>query len=240
MSKVEVYIVVEGQTEQTFVRDILAPAASNQGLYLYAALIGRSGHKGGDIRFDRAEKDIGLFLQQRHDTYVSTMFDYFRIDVDWPGRAEVQRRIKSGATLTARQKAEVLEVAMQREIEKTFPRSNAKHRFIPYVEMHEFEALLFSDARILADKIDIDISEIHRILDQHGEPEEINDDPQQAPSKQIIALNERYRKVAMGKAIAEAIGIVTLRKKCSHFHEWLIKLEAIATGRDTKQEKGQC
>lgn len=239
MSKVEVYIVVEGQTEQTFVREVLAPAASNQGLYLHAALIGKSGHKGGDIRFDRARSDIGHFLRQRHDTYVSTMFDYFRIAANWPGRAEVQRRIKSGATLTARQKAEIVEIAMHRAIEKSYPASNTKRRFIPYVEMHEFEALLFSDARILAEKADIDLAAISRILDKHGEPEEIDDDPLCAPSKQIIALNDSYRKVKQGKTIAEAIGVPTLRKKCSHFNEWLIRLEGLAVGRDTRHEKSQ-
>ncbi|MBM4027097.1 MAG: DUF4276 family protein [Planctomycetes bacterium] len=167
------------------------------------------------------------------------MFDYFRIDADWPGRAEVRRRVKSGAALTARQKADILETAMQRALEEAYPLSNAERRFIPYIEMHEFEALLFSDARILAEKTDIDISAIHRILDEHGEPEEINDDPQQAPSKQIMALNNSYRKVTMGKAIAEAIGIPTLREKCSHFNEWLIRLERLAVGRDTEQEKNQ-
>ncbi len=234
MSSVEVYLVVEGQTEQTFVRDVLAPAASSQGIYLYPALIGKPGHKGGDVRFDRAQSDIGHFLLQRHNTYVSTMFDYFRIAVDWPGRAEVRRRVKSGAALTAREKADILETAMQQAIVESYPLSNAKQRFIPYIEMHEFEALLFSDARILAEKTDIDISAINRILDKHAEPEEINDDPQQAPSKQIMALNNNYRKVAMGKVIAEAIGISTLREKCSHFNEWLIKLEGLAIGRDTE------
>jgi hypothetical protein len=103
--------------------------------------------------------------------------------------------------------------------------------------MHEFEALLFSEASILAKEADIDISAIDRILAKHGEPEEIDDDPLQAPSKQIIALNSSYRKVAMGKAITEAIGIPVLCKKCSHFNEWLIALKGLATRRDTEQER---
>lgn len=237
MSEVQVYIVVEGSAERTFVRDVLAPAASCQGVYLYPALIGTYGHKGGDIRFDRTQSHIGRFLRQRHDTYVSTMFDYFRIAANWPGRAEVQRRIKSGATLTARQKAEIVEIAMHRAIEESYPASNARRRFIPYVEMHEFEALLFSNARILAEKADIDLAAISRILGEHGEPEEIDDDPLCAPSKQILALNDRYRKVEQGTTIAKAIGVPTLRKECSHFHEWLIRLEGLAIGRDNEQEK---
>jgi len=236
MSNVEVYVVVEGRTEQTFIRDVLAPAMSYRGVFLHPALIGKPGHKGGDIRFDRARTDIGDFLRQRHDTYVSTMFDYFRIDADWPGRAEVRQRIEGGATLTARQKAGILETATRQAIEQSYPQSNAGKRFIPYVEMHEFEAMLFSDANVLAGKADIDISAIDHILDEHGDPEEIDDDPLQAPSRRIIALNNSYRKVAMGKVITEAIGIPILRKKCSHFNEWLTGLEALAPRRYAEQE----
>ena len=69
MSSVDIYIVVEGQTERTFVRDVLAPYMAVKGIYLYPALIGKPGHKGGNIHFDRAKNDIGNFLRQRKDTY---------------------------------------------------------------------------------------------------------------------------------------------------------------------------
>lgn len=228
MNSVRVYVVVEGSTEQTFVRDVLAPAMSRQGVYLYPARIGGSSHKGGNIRFDRARIDIRNFLRQRHDTYVSTMFDYFRIDADWPGRAEVCRRVKSGMALRAGEKAMILEAATQKAIGEACPDSDAEKRFVPYIEMHEFEALLFSDVRILAEKADIDISALDRLLEEYGEPEEINDNPQKAPARQIMTLNHSYRKAAMGKAIAQAIGIPTLRKKCIHFHEWVVRLEGLA------------
>lgn len=63
MNSVNIYIVVEGQTEQTFVRDVLAPQIAYKGIYLHPALIGKPGHKGGDIRFDRAKIDICNFLK---------------------------------------------------------------------------------------------------------------------------------------------------------------------------------
>ena len=111
MSSIEIYIVVEGQTERTFVRDVLAPQMAHKGIYLNPALIGKPGHKGGNIHFERAKNDIGNFLKQRTETYVSTMFDYFRIDSKWPGRAEIRQQIRNGGYLTAIQKAEILEVA---------------------------------------------------------------------------------------------------------------------------------
>ena len=226
MSGVDIYIVVEGQTERTFVRDVLAPYMAVKGIYLYPALIGKPGHKGGNIHFDRVKNDIGNFLRQRKDTYILTMFDYFRIDSDWPGKQEVRHRIGNRAVLSAISKAEMLETATRQKIGESFG-YDSERRFIPYIEMHEFEALLFSDADILAENTDIDISYLIRILEEYNNPEEINDDPAKAPSKRLETLNNGYRKVAMGKTVSEAIGIQAIRRQCPHFDNWLTKLEHI-------------
>ena len=80
MSSVTVYVIVEGQTERTFVRDVLAPEMALKKIYPLPVLTGKPGHKGGNVQFDRVKGEIGTFLKQRSDTYISTMFDYFRID----------------------------------------------------------------------------------------------------------------------------------------------------------------
>ncbi len=227
MNSVEIYVVVEGPTEQTFVRDVLAPHLAPGKIYLHPALIGKPGHKGGDIRFERAKNDIGKFLRQRNDTYITTMFDYFRIDSDWPGKADAMRQVKNGTTLTASQKAEILETATRNEIVRTHPGCGSESRFVSYIEMHEFEALLFSDADILADKTQIDAAVLRRIIDEYDSPEEINDDPAKAPCKRLESLKDGYRKVVMGKTISEAIGIEAIRRKCPHFNDWLTKLEQL-------------
>jgi len=114
------------------VRDVLAPEMAYNGIYLHPKVIGKPGHKGGDIRFDRARQDIGNLLIQRNDIFISTMFDYFRIDSQWPGKSEVTRKTKSGSALTAADKAGILEEATRNEIVKNFSRYNAGKRFIPY------------------------------------------------------------------------------------------------------------
>jgi hypothetical protein len=227
MNNVNIYIVVEGQTEQTFVRDVLAPHMAEKGIHLFPALIGMPGHKGGDIRFDRARNDLGNFLRQRNDTYISTMFDYFRIDSGWPGKTVVGQHIQNGNTLTAVRKATIIEIATYDEIVKTFTGCDSKDRFVSYIEMHEFEALLFSDANILAEKTEIDVSLIRRIIEAYDNPEEINDHPANAPGKRLEALKNGYRKVALGKVVSEAIGIQGIRRKCPHFDNWLTKLEGL-------------
>lgn len=107
MSKVEIYIVVEGQTEQTFVREILAPYMGQSGIYLHPSLIGKPGHN------------------------------------------------------------------------------------------------------------------------RYNNPEEINDDPAKAPSKQLETLFYNYRKIALGTEISNAVGIPNIRAKCPHFSNWLTKLEML-------------
>jgi len=219
MNNVDVYLVVEGQTEQTFVRDVLAPQMGSKGIYLHARLIGKPGQKGGDIRFERAQADIGHFLMQRTNTYVTTMFDYYRLEASWPGN------VKSSGT--AIEKAARVEEATSAKIKELFPKYDVDGRFIPYIEMHEFEALLFSDESILANKLNVNASKIKEILDECGEPEEIDDEPDTAPSKRLIRIDNSYRKVAMGKTIAEAIGIQTIRQKCPHFNDWISKIEQL-------------
>jgi Domain of unknown function (DUF4276) len=234
MSNVQIHLVVEGATEQTFVRDVLSPEMALTGVYLHAVEIGPPGHKGGNIRFDRAQTDIGNFLKQRGDIYVSTMFDFFRINPEWPGKNEVQKRIQDGASLSASQKADILESAMHNAIQKAFPALNPKERFIPYIEMHEFEALLFSDAQKLADIVGIDIGSIEKVLEEYDNPEEINDGPETAPSKRLLALKNGYKKVAKGKAVSEAIGIQAIRRQCPHFNNWLKKLENLRHDIDSR------
>lgn len=225
MSSIEVYIVVEGKTERIFVRDVLAPYMAAQSIYLTAICIGKPGHKGGDVRFQRALNDIKNLLEERSDTYISTMFDYFRIDSHWPGKSVVDQKISNGTTLSATEKATTLGQATLVELKAQLEDYAIEKRFIPYIAMHEFEGLLFSDAEILADKIKVDVQVINAILADYNNPEEINSSPSKAPSKRLEKILLGYNKVIMGKAIAEAIGIDKIRQECANFDCWLRKME---------------
>ncbi|MCP4219960.1 MAG: DUF4276 family protein [bacterium] len=232
MKSVEVRIVVEGQTEKTFVRDILAPAMGREGVFLHAAILGKPGHKGGDVRFERAAPEIMNHLLQRSDTYVSTLFDLYGINSRWPGKADITPNDKAGEKARKMETA-TLSAMKELAVSDRYKKHNLRieQRFIPYIAMHEFEALLFSDAEKLAQQIGVEAGKIHGILKACEEPEEINDHPDTAPSKRLNSYyrerNEKYRKVAKGKEIAESIGIRTMRAKCPHFDEWLNKFQSL-------------
>ena len=107
--------------------------------------------------------------------------------------------------------------------------AEALRRFIPYVQMHEFEALLFSNperfARALGDERLA--REISRIREAFDSPESINDDPTTAPSKRILAIRRSYDKPLYGTLSALEIGLPTMRKECAQFDAWLQRLEAL-------------
>lgn len=101
-------------------------------------------------------------------------------------------------------------------------------RFFPYVVMHEFEGLLFSNPKAFCDGIarpDL-VSHFQNIRDQFGSPEEINDSPDTAPSKRIIAAVPGYQKPLYGTLAALEIGLADMRGACPLFNSWVTKLEA--------------
>jgi len=83
----EIVVFVEGQTEKKFVEELLCPYIIGKNICLRPIIFTKPGEKGGDVRFSRAEKDIGNHLKQRSDTYVTVMMDYYAIK-EWPGLTE--------------------------------------------------------------------------------------------------------------------------------------------------------
>lgn len=218
----EVMIIVEGKTEQLFIRDILAPYyyAKQKKIYFTAIQISKKGQKGGDVRFSRVQTDIRNYLRQRHDTVVSIFVDYYGIDKEWPGLDSVPDNA------TPQQIADHLNTEVKQAIREAVPNSNSDMRFIPFLAVHEFEALLFSDPGVLAKALKIEKHIIERvILECGGSPERINNSPETAPSRRLESWSRYYRKTSTGIAIAKQVGIDKMREQCPLFDAWLTSLE---------------
>jgi len=224
MSKV--VAVVEGKTEQTFIRDVLAPALAEKGVFVSPRLVGKPGHKGGNVKYPRVRKDILALLKQEPELYCTTMFDFYALPSDWPGYEESRSQ-------SYPLNAERIEIAVAEDIKLILGSSFDSRRVIPYIQMHEFEALLFSDTTILSQTIQtIDRKDdLQSLVRQCGSPEEIDDDPNHAPSKRILRIAPDYQKVIQGAIVARRIGLTAIRQKCPRFHEWIIKLESTAIDR---------
>ncbi len=68
------------------------------------------------------------------------------------------------------------------------------------------------------------------IVASYDNPEEIDDGVETAPSKRLLRMIPRYRKIVDGVNAAQIIGIDRVRAQCPHFNDWLIGLEALAAG----------
>jgi hypothetical protein len=216
----EVIVLVEGKTEQDFIQALLVPHLAFKGVYLTPIQLSKPGKKGGDVRFDRAKNDIRLHLRQREDTFVTLMVDFYGI-AEWPGYDDV--KLKNGSKEKSKAFCENTTDAVNELFEGENYRSE---RFIPYVSMHEFEALLFSDIPVLAKELGAHLSSFDEISQLN--PEEINQSPDTAPSKRLEQATKGYHKIAKGVAIAKAIGLAKMREQCPLFNDWVSSLEKLA------------
>lgn len=227
MTQLKVY--VEGQTEKNFVVEVLTPYLVDRIRYecVIASFLGDRRDEGGILpwkgRRKNARTDILTSLKQDQEVIVTTMVDYYRL-IKWPGRGEAGLGQKSPS-----ERAAIIEESVLKDIACELPNVDPR-RFVPYVVMHEFEALLFSDPERFAGSIgppDLS-SEFRAIRNEFHTPEDINDSPETHPSKRIRALFPRYQKPLMGVNAAKKIGLDTIRKECPAFGRWMEKLESLA------------
>lgn len=206
------YIVVEGQTEGAFVAKVLAPHLLKQGILCVTPVaihIGR-GARGGMVSYKHLKDDILRLLREDDAPIVSTLIDFFRCP-DTPGK-EVWNKATNH-----QQEVELREQEIGRDI-------GSRH-FIPYIQLHEFEALLFSSdvgfKELFSSK---ETDELSKIVRDYPNPEEINSSPKGAPSKRILAIVPTYNKVLHGELIADTIGIETILERCPRFRAWVERL----------------
>jgi hypothetical protein len=222
-SCIEVMVIVEGKTEEIFIKNLVSPYLARNNIFMHATQISKPGQKGGDVKFERAKRDFGNHLKQRPNTYVTLFVDYYGIKSDWPGLNDVRK----GAT--PKEIAETINGATKAKVVSLFGEQLADERFIPFIAVYEFEALLFSDAEILSSSIGVSTSRVDADLTDFGEPEAINNSPETAPSKRLDAWSKgsKFRKTTTGITIAQEIGIEKMREKCPLFNQWLITFETI-------------
>ncbi len=216
-----IYAIVEGQTEQVFVREVLAPWLGVHNVFLSAKLIGGTKRKGGIGRYESSKRQILNLCNQELDVFFTTMLDFYGMPPNWPGRIAAD-------TANHEQKATVVQTAIHSDICQSLGDAFNPVRFIPYVQMHEFEALLYCSPEITAEELgDTQLApKLIEIRNQFTSPEHINDDIATAPSKRIESIFGSFDKPTYGSKITERIGIETLMAHCPLFAEWVQRLLA--------------
>lgn len=211
-------IVCEGPTEKEFCNDVLAEFFLKRGIVVDSPLIKHSG--GGIVPWSLLKSQLRNHLRE-NNAFVSTFIDYYGIkdDYGYPGWQEgKQVRQKEN-------RMEFLESQMLNDME-----DSERPRFIPHLQLHEFESLLFSDIDAIRKNFmpnEVNWDELESIVDEFPNPEDINNSPQKAPSKRLEGAIRGYSKVLYGNCIAMDIGLDKMLVSCPHFSKWIDRLLAI-------------
>lgn len=221
------YVFCEGQTEQGFCVQVLYPHLfPRHDGQLHTILIAHIKHhgvvsRGGIGKYSALERDIRNTLKSRDekDVFFTTMIDLYKLPRDFPGRA-------------AHPPDSTNPTPYVHALEEAFGEAIGDFRFIPYIQLYEFETLLFSDPagfQVAFNDCAAAIDSLEEIAASFPSIEHINAGETTAPSKRISAALPEYSglKATAGPDIAEFIGLPTIRGECPHFDAWLSRLERL-------------
>ncbi len=219
-------IHVEGQTERRFVNEVLREYLVGKGYHsVEARLVGnaRSHQPRGGVRpWPSVRTGIVNHLKEDRECFATTMVDYYALPQEWPGRA------LAATGETAGQGGQYLQNALRNDLAEYMGDRFDRSRFVPFVVMHEFEGLLFSDCAAFSrgiSRADLEAA-FGAIRRQFATPEEIDDSQETAPSKRIETLFPGYQKPIFGVLATLEIGLSAIRAECPHFDGWLNTLES--------------
>lgn len=237
MPRTTVFVIVEGQTENAVLNKLLGTHLGAMEIDLHCPIVklgvGRGGVKW--LRFEEFSDQIQRFLKDRRTPIVTTFFDYYGLPTGeghgWKfvhnAKADVVFR---GLDVTV----ETIEDEIHRLVTTGLDLPNVKDRFMPYIQLHELEALFFAEPAKLANVFENAALEqcFQKAVADCGGCERINDSPETAPSKRINAAFPNYIKgrsnLAHGPRLAEKLDLAKVRAACPRFDAWVSKLENLA------------
>ena len=219
------YMTVEGQTEQAFATQILTPHLAAHDVFLTkprltGPISRRKGRipGGGLARFEVALGDMKRWLKedQSPDARFTMMIDLYRLPNDFPKYGEAGRLDDPCGRVQF--------------LEDTLSETIGDDRFIPYLQLFEFEAIVLSKPEAFAGQFEDcrpQTAKLKKLCREFASPEQINDGPTTHPAARILALFPNYQKNLDGPQLAQDIGLPAIREECPHFHQWLAKLERL-------------
>jgi hypothetical protein len=218
-----VYVYCEGQTEEKFINETIAPYFWDKDIYLIPIICttkrtATKKYKGGVSSYAKIRSELIKLCNSHKEEYVTTMFDFYALPSDTPGMQTLPKD-------TIYCQIEYVEKQIQQDLLQEINQDN----LVPYLILHEFEGLLFSEpeAFSLCNLTSAQTSALKTIREQFETPEHINNGVATAPSKRILAVYEDYDKIIDGNIVAGEIGLHTMKRECPHFSQWISKIEGL-------------
>lgn len=219
----KIFIVTEGQSETNFVNRVMAPYFAGRCILIPITVVTKADskhgkiYKGGVTNYGQIRNNLLKTLagaSKNTNSYVTTMFDFYRLPTDVPGISDAEKKNDPY------DKVEIIE----EEIRKT--EGYDGKFFFPYIELHEFEAMIFSDITKLEEAyFEYDLTTLKECIKAQSNPELINDGAETAPSKRIVNCINCFDKANVGVDVLEKIGIEEIAGKCHHFAKWIKCIE---------------
>lgn len=227
-----VQVLVEGQTEESIVSNVVRPYLLEKEIWITPIIITTScpesvpSHKGGYVPYGTLRKEVMRLLDNSSIVALTTMIDYYKFPKDFPKLKEIKQK-----KLDCFSRVKYLEEEFYKDINS--------RKLIPYLSLHEIEALLFVSPKHIAEHFfeikDLE-NKLWQIKGKFKSPEEINEEETTHPSARLSTLISGYKKLKLSTCppIIESIvndkdmGLVSIRQQCPHFNQWIEKLEKLA------------
>nr|WP_294858670.1 DUF4276 family protein [uncultured Fluviicola sp.] len=209
-----IIIICEGETEREFCLTMLAPHFVELNIHIQPPLIKKS--MGGVVNWKYIKEQIEQHLKHDRSAYVTTLIDYYGLykKHSFPRWEEIER------VQDKNQRMDEMERAMFEDINEEL-----RPRYIPYIQLHEFEGLLFNEKQIFHDVIPknelIGLPELEQVFRDYSNPEMINNTRHTSPSHRLMRIIDGYDKIVYGNIIAEIIGLEKIRSKSPRFNAWI-------------------
>ena len=195
---VRLLISVEGHSEYKFTNEVIVPhLAEHHGVFA------ETQNMRGSISIDKIRQKLNSLIHN-HD-FTTTLYDFYGF-----------KRASGDET------KQTLEEKIKQSIKK-----DQRNKIIPYIQMYEFEALLFSDNEKMAAELGTQKDWIDAVLSEFYDIEKINNSKETAPSKRI-GKHAQYIKTQHAPLILKQIGLANIRSKCQGFDTWLTQLENLS------------
>ncbi len=229
------FIYVEGQEEELFVNRVLRNHLRMFGIAVKKPILAATSFS----RIDQAASDVeGLQKSASVSVTVGGVTNYASICADIRAHFDDQR-IQSGDVLTTlidlyalprmfpgcqeAMRDGLRAAAKASKIEAAWKADIGRPNFFPYIQVHEFEALVLARPELLADYYPEHSAKIETLCAECAafcSPEEINETKESSPSHRIKTHVPSYVKED-GFRFLEAIGIEQLKAICPRFKEWI-------------------
>lgn len=215
-----IIIICEGQTEQEFCNDILQPHFNQFGIIIQNPTIKKTA--GGIVNWSALKHQIETHLKLDQTAYITTLIDFYGIHANhnYPNWTQANKHTDKNIGMDLMEEAMLADIQVQ-----------LQSRFIPYIQLHEFEGLLFCNIDVFNNGFEqnefLDYNYLVETIDNYQNPELINDSSITAPSKRLTRIIKDYSKITHGCLIAQEIGINKIRSKCPRFSQWISILEKI-------------